>query len=91
MQDCVAAEKEKPLLAGMLQFLGTGIELFAAETVVQQFELLLSQFAGSRERERWRKLVTRLEVVPRHAAGTESERVEVLPAAQSMSEVIPKA
>ena len=90
MQDCIAAEREKPLLTDMLRFLGTSIKLFAAESVVQQFELLLSQFAGSRERERWRKLVTRIEVVPRHAAGTESERVEVLPAAQSMSEVMTK-
>jgi hypothetical protein len=48
-----------------------GRELFVVNAAVAQFETLLSQFGGAREKERWTKLLSQLQIIPDSDARSE--------------------
>lgn len=62
LQECLAAQQQRPLLAELESFLGQDKQLVVSCAGVQQFEILLQQFSGPLERQRWAELLPRLKV-----------------------------
>lgn len=60
-QDCLAAEQQNPMLPILQPFLDRQ-RLVAAHAAVQQFEKLLEQFGGSKERQRWQTWRSKLQI-----------------------------
>ena len=61
LQDCLTAEQQIPMLPMLQPFLDRQ-HLVAAHAAVQQFEKLLEQFGGSKERQRWQTWRSKLQI-----------------------------
>lgn len=61
-RDCVAAEERAPLLAALWHRLPPAGQLVCARSAVEQFEVLLAQYSGPRERQRWAQLLGCMQV-----------------------------
>ena len=87
LQDCVATEKVDPLMPQLMHYLHHNRPIYAAEGAVLQFELLLAQFGGPKERRRWRGWKESIMVVNGSTQVDKSARIEALACSSSMTEV----
>jgi hypothetical protein len=62
LQDCLAAQQQRPLLSELETVLGQDRQLVTSCAAVSQFEILLQQFSGPLERQRWSELLPQLRV-----------------------------
>lgn len=62
LQDCLEAQQQRPLLDELEGVVGQGRELVVSCAAVSQFEILLQQFSGPTERQRWSQLLLQLRV-----------------------------
>jgi hypothetical protein len=60
LQDCLQAQQQRPLLEELEGVVGQGRELVVSCAAVSQFEILLQQFSGPLERQRWSQLLPQL-------------------------------
>ena len=87
VQDCIAIEKGHPLLPQLMQYLQDDRPIYAAEGAVLQFELLLAQFGGFKERDRWQGWKERISIVDDSNKDDMSPRIAALADSSSMTEV----
>lgn len=73
LQDCLAAQQQRPLLSELGAALGQDRELVVSCAAVAQFELLLQQFSGPTERQRWSELLPRLRIFHCSSSGGEGQ------------------
>ena len=78
-------EKAEPLMPQLQQLLALERPLYAAESAVAQFEVLLSRFGGPKEQLRWKEWSARIKVVQNDSQP--SERIQALDASHCMTEV----
>lgn len=87
LQDCLDNEKDQPLLLQLEPYLCPGRPVYAAHSAVSQFELLLQQFGGKKERARWQVWLNRITII--EESGNEpSLRMQALTESSSMTEVM---
>ena len=61
--------------------------IYCAESAISQFELLLAQFGGPRERDRWRHWKERITSISNCKQSGHSPRIKALAISSSMTEV----
>lgn len=62
LQDCLEAQQQRPLLVELEGVVGQDRDLVVSCAAVSQFEILLQQFSGPIERQRWSRLLPQLRV-----------------------------
>lgn len=62
LQECLEAQQQRPLLSELETLVGQDRQLVVSCAAVSQFEILLQQFSGPLERQRWAQLVPQLRV-----------------------------
>jgi hypothetical protein len=62
LQECLEAQQQRPLLSELETLVGQERQLVVSCAAVTQFEILLQQFSGPLERQRWVQLLPQLRI-----------------------------
>ena len=86
-QDCLVTESVSPTIAQLQPYLSPGRPILAAESAVAQFKLLLNQFGGSNEHNRWQKWSKEITIIQDEGPCESSARIQALAGSHCLTDV----